>query len=120
MLRTILVVEDEALVRMDAADFFRQSGFDVIEAASADEALSTVRGRPHLCALFTDVEMPGNLNGLMLAHKIRQCFPQIVIVISSGKTLPDENALPSGARFLAKPYTAHDLKSVAEDIAGNC
>ncbi len=112
----ILIAEDEVLIRMAAADYFRDQGIEVIEASSAAQALKKAKGRTKLCALFTDVEMPGFMNGIALAHSVREWFPGAVIVICSGKTLPYRDALPDGARFIAKPYSTDDLKLIAEEL----
>ena len=112
----ILVAEDEALVRMITVETFKELGFVVLEASTGAEALAIVADRSDICALFTDVEMPGELNGVGLAHHVRKLRPLLPIVVSSGRALPRISELPTATRFLAKPYTAYDLLAVAEDI----
>ncbi len=101
----IIVSEDEWLVRMFAADFLDEAGFDVLEAANADEALMLLRTRPDVQAIVTDVEMPnGSINGFELARRARERLPGLAILIVSGRAVPEPDDLPDDARFLAKPY----------------
>jgi two-component system, response regulator PdtaR len=102
----VLVVEDEALVRMFAADLLREEGgFKVFEAGSADEALIVLEATSNeVQAVVTDVEMPGTLDGFTLARIVTQAWPHIGNVVVSGRMAPGPGVLPHGARFLAKPY----------------
>jgi CheY-like chemotaxis protein len=113
----ILVVEDELLIRMCAASCLEQAGFDVIEAADGEEARDAFDARGDVALLFTDVDMPGTLDGLGLAHEIRRRRPGLPVIITTGKTTPDEDQMPSGGRFLAKPYVPEALpKIVAQTL----
>jgi CheY-like chemotaxis protein len=106
----VLLVEDEALVRMMAADVLREEGgFKVVEAADADEALTVLDATADVRALVTDVEMPGSLDGFTLARVVKQAWPQIGIVVTSGRMAPGPKDLPSGALFMPKPYRPADL-----------
>jgi CheY-like chemotaxis protein len=69
--RLVLVVEDEPLLRMDAVDMIREAGFDVLEASNADEAILLLETRPYIEVMFTDIDMPGSMNGIKLAHAVR-------------------------------------------------
>ena len=100
----VLVVEDEPLVRMHAVDLLEDEGFTVIEAGTGDEGLAFLRARPDIGVLFTDVDMPGSLDGFALAHLASLDFPSVAVLIVSGKAEPAEGQLAPGARFFGKPY----------------
>ena len=103
--KTVLVVEDEILIRMGVIDPLTAAGFDVIEADGADEALAVLHekaGGVHL--LFTDVNMAGSMSGLELAHHVRCLWPPIALLITSGARVLVASDRPAGAHFLAKPY----------------
>ena len=100
----ILIVEDEALLRMHAADIVEEAGFIPIEAANADEAVAILESRGDIALLFTDVNMPGSMDGLKLAHAVRNRWPPIKIVIVSGHLKVEEAELPADSRFFGKPF----------------
>lgn len=100
----VLIVEDEPLLRMDAVDFIEEAGFETIEAAHADEAIVILKSRNDIAILFTDIEMPGSMNGIKLAHTVRVGWPLILIVVVSGRVAPNNGELPHNARYLRKPY----------------
>jgi CheY-like chemotaxis protein len=105
----VLIAEDEALVRMIAAEALREvGGFEVLEAASADEAL-TVLQVCGVSVLVTDVEMPGTLNGFALARRVAEAWPQTGIVVVTGRAIPAAGDLPAGAHFVSKPYAVDTL-----------
>lgn len=110
-LPTALIVEDEPLLRMMAADLARDAGFEVVEASSADQALDILEARLDIRVLFTDIDMPGSLNGLKLASCVRDRWPPIDIIIVSGQVRPSATDLPSRGLFFPKPY--NDLKVIA-------
>ncbi|MDB5570666.1 MAG: response regulator receiver [Hyphomicrobiales bacterium] len=110
---TILVVEDDPLIRLFGADTLIDAGFEVIEAWNADEALSILQARSDINVLFTDVDMPGSLDGLELANIARRLLPQLHIIITSGRRRPAQRQLPKDGRFLEKPYAPDEL---ARDI----
>src|ERR1700753_1945496 len=80
----VLIVEDEFLVRMDARQIIESAGFNVIEAGNADEAISILERRPEIRVVFTDIQMPGSMDGLKLAAAVRGRWPPIKIVATSG------------------------------------
>ncbi|HEV7283761.1 MAG TPA: response regulator, partial [Kaistia sp.] len=80
----ILVVEDEGLVRMAAADDLVEAGFKVIEAANADQAIQMLETHPEITILFTDIDMPGSMDGIRLAHAVRERWPPVKLVLVSG------------------------------------
>jgi two-component system, response regulator PdtaR len=105
----VLLVEDEPLVREFEIDVLQDAGFRVLEARSADEAFDMLRGRPDVRIVFTDVDMPGSLNGFEFARLVHQGWPEVGILVSSGKMAPRDGDLPEGAAFIAKPYRPDEL-----------
>ena len=101
----VLVVEDDALVRMDAIDMMEEFGFDVLEAENSDEAIRLLETRLDITVIFTDVNMPGSMDGLKLARAVRGRWPPIKIIVTSGHLKLVDGDLPDGGRFLPKPYT---------------
>jgi CheY-like chemotaxis protein len=110
----VLIVDDEPLIRMIAADALVEAGFSVVEAGSADHALELLKSRPDVGILFTDVNMPGALDGIALAHLVHSAWPDIKIVVTSGRALPA--ALPDDGKFLEKPYALSELKQVIASV----
>jgi CheY-like chemotaxis protein len=112
----VLVVEDESLLRASAMDMVKEAGFDVIEASDADEAIRILESRSDIRAVFTDVHMPGSMDGLRLARVIRSRWPPVALIVTSGKTNVPENDLPTGGRFLPKPYHQAQIGSVLKQL----
>jgi CheY-like chemotaxis protein len=100
----VLIVEDEFLVRMDIADRLADEGYEVFEAASADEAVAVLEGNADIRILFTDIDMPGSMDGLKLAAAVRDRWPPIKIVVTSGHRIVEITDLPDGSVFFSKPY----------------
>jgi DNA-binding NtrC family response regulator len=108
--RTVLVAEDEPLVRLAVVEALTDAGFAVIEAEHAAEALSALNSSlGRIVLLFTDINMPGSMNGLDLAHHVHSSWPHIAILIASGRFPPSPAARPREARFIAKPYNPADV-----------
>ena len=99
----VLVVEDEFLVRMDAVDMVRAAGFDAVEASDADEAIDILTSRLDIAVVFTDIQMPGSMDGLRLAAAVRDRWPPIKIITASGRVRVGDDDLPSGSRFCQSP-----------------
>jgi two-component system, response regulator PdtaR len=114
----VLIVEDEFLIRMDAADMVRSAGFDVVEAENADQAISILEQRRDITVVFTDVQMPGSMDGLKLAAAIRGRWPPIKIVATSGLRDIGREHLPPGSRFLPKPYRATQIVETLRELTG--
>jgi CheY-like chemotaxis protein len=113
----ILIVEDELLIGMHAVEMIEEA-FEVVEAASADEAIAILEARLDITVVFTDVQMPGSMDGLKLAAAVRDRWPPIKIVATSGQVKLDVGVLPKGGRFLRKPYSpAEVMKTLRELIA---
>jgi two-component system, response regulator PdtaR len=105
----VLVVEDDFLLRMDAVDIVRNAGFEAIEAANADQAIAIIEADPDIHIVFTDVQMPGTMDGLRLARFIRDRWPPIKIVATSGRLRVAQEDLPKGSIFVPKPYTPEQI-----------
>jgi CheY-like chemotaxis protein len=117
--RAILVVEDELLLRLMAVDIVEDAGFEALAAATADEALAILEARADDVRLvFTDIQMPGSMDGLRLAHAVRDRWPPVELVVTSGRCSIGENDLPDRGRFIAKPYDVHALSQVFQEMAG--
>jgi CheY-like chemotaxis protein len=114
----VLVVEDEFLQRMNAAEMIRESGFEVIEAADADKAIAILETRRDIKAVFTDIRMPGPMDGLKLASYVRRNWPPIKIITTSGQVSVDAAELPDGGVFLPKPYTPDKVAAALREFTG--
>lgn len=115
----VLLVEDELLVRMTAADELEESGFQVLEAANADVALKVLEARSdEVQVLFTDVHMPGSMDGMELAEQVHARWPHVRILISSGYAQPRQNEIPDDGRFMPKPYHAATLVRHVHELVG--
>ena len=112
----VLVVEDEPLVRAVALVAVVAAGCDVIEAANADEAIVVLAQRTDIHLLFTDIHMPGSMDGLKLAHFVRDQWPRVKIVATSGQARISEQHLPQGGRFLPKPYKASQVADMLREL----
>ena len=111
-----LVVEDDAIQRDLAATLLEESDLEVVECQSAEAALNILERRAdEVDLLFTDVQLPGAMNGADLAAKARDCNPNIMIIVTSGRDRPRD--LPDGARFLQKPWMAIDVLREAAAVA---
>jgi CheY-like chemotaxis protein len=112
----VLIVEDEFLLRMDAVDMIAGAGFEVLEAANADEAIDILESRRDITVVFTDIQMPGSMDGLKLARAVRGRWPPIKIVATSGHLDVRETDLPEGGRFLPKPYSVVQVTGVLREL----
>ncbi len=116
--RVILLVDDEPLIRAWGAVVLQDAGYAVIEAQDAAEALDTLQTGVEVHLVFTDVQMPGQMSGLQLAHLVKDRWPTIRLLVCSGRDVPDRQTLPVTGRFLQKPYEAEEmLKHVRELVA---
>jgi len=105
----VLVVEDEGLIRMSLVEDLLDAGFKVFEASSADAALKVLDVHPEIDALFSDIDMPGSLDGLQLAKIVYQSRPDIAILLTSGYLKVARTELPPNSLFLSKPYDVNDV-----------
>lgn len=111
----IMVVEDELLIRLNAVCLLEEAGFSVIDAATGDRAMEALSGRDDVAGVFTDVEMPGTIDGLGLATAIRARWPWIKLALTSGRTFVAQSDMPAGAVFVPKPYQSSDIVEIFRD-----
>jgi CheY-like chemotaxis protein len=114
----VLVVDDEPFVRMLGADLLESAGFQVIEACTADEALDVLAMRSDIRVVFTDVDMPGSMDGLDLAWRIHDRWPDIGVVLTSGRCFIEADAMPREDVFVSKPYAGPVLLQQVEAVMG--
>ena len=107
----VLVVEDEALILLNTVDDLERAGFQVIEAANATLALRYIEDRPDITHLFSDIDLPGELDGLELATVVRERWPTIQVILTSGHMLPQTFDLPPNIKFFPKPYRLADISA---------
>ena len=115
----VLIVEDDLLIRLNAAQIIEEAEFEVIEAANADEAFEILETRSDITVLFTDIQMPGSMDGLKLAAAVKGRWPPIKIVATSGRVNVRADELPRGGRFLAKPYNTNELTDTLRELTIN-
>ena len=112
----VLIVEDEPLIRMGAVYQIEDAGFEVYEAASADAAIALLELHKEIRLIFTDVDMPGSMDGLNLAHYVRGRWPPVKIMVTSGHVKVDEEHLPAGALFIPKPYDVAEITQKVREM----
>jgi CheY-like chemotaxis protein len=105
--KTVLVAEDEFLILEYLADILSEAGFDVIRTFNADEAIEVLETRADIFAILTDIDMPGSMDGLKLAASVRDRWPPIHVIVTTGKNIGRD--IPSGAHFLPKPFGPDNL-----------
>lgn len=102
-----LVVDDNAVILMDAADILERVGFQPLMANDGDEAMRHLEERgANIALLFTDVDMPGSLNGFELARHVAERWPEVGILVASGHVTPGEGDMPDGSLFVGKPFSS--------------
>jgi CheY-like chemotaxis protein len=114
----VLVVENEALIRISAVHMMEDAGFAAMEACNADEAIEILDARSDIRVVFTDLNMSGSMDGLRLAHAIRERWPPIHIIVASGWDIPTADQLPANGRFIRKPYAAGQVSAVLQELVG--
>jgi CheY-like chemotaxis protein len=105
----VLVVEDEMLLRMRAVDMVEDAGFTPVEAVDADEAVAILEARSDVALMLTDIQMPGTMDGLNLAHTVHRRWPPIKIILVSGQLKLADIDIPLDSRFFAKPLDAAEM-----------
>jgi CheY-like chemotaxis protein len=112
----VLIVEEDALIRMSAVHMVEDAGYTVVEACNADEAIGILERHSDIRVVFTDINMSGSMDGLKLAHAIRNRWPPIHLIVASGLNMQDK--LPAKGRFVRKPYTAKDITTALDELLG--
>jgi CheY-like chemotaxis protein len=115
----ILVVEDEMLLRMRAVDMVEYAGYTSVEAVDADEAVAILESRSDIALLLTDIQMPGSMDGLKLAHTVRERWPPIRIILVSGQLGLTNIDIPADSRFFAKPIEAGEMIAQMQKMIGH-
>jgi DNA-binding NtrC family response regulator len=116
MTKTVLVVEDEPIIRMNTIAAIEDAGYVVLEASNADDAIALLETRPEIRVVFSDIEMPGSMDGLKMIHAIRKRWPPAVLILASGRVSPLVSDMPERTVFLKKPYDVDDLLRVLATI----
>jgi len=114
----VLVVEDEMLLRMRAVDMVEDAGFTSVEALDADEAVAILESRSDIALLFTDIQMPGSMDGLKLAHAVHERWPPIQIILVSGQLKLANIDVPADSRFFGNPLVAKEMIAQLQSMIG--
>ncbi len=114
----VLVVEDEMVLRMRAVDIVEDAGFTAVEAVNADEALSILESRSDISLLFSDIQMPGSMDGLKLAHAVHDRWPSIKIILVSGQVKVSDADKPADSRFFGKPLDVKQMIVELQEMVG--
>lgn len=115
----VLIVEDEMLLRMRAVDMVEDAGFTSIEAVDADQAVAILESRSDIALLFTDIQMPGSMDGLRLAHAVHERWPPIKIILVSGQLKLENIDIPANSRFFGKPLEAKNMIAEMQEMIGH-
>src|SRR3979490_685249 len=115
----VLVVEDEMLLRMRAVDMVEDAGYTSVEAVDADEAVAILESRSDVALMFTDIQMPGSMDGLKLAHAVYKRWPPIKIILVSGQLKPADIDIPADSRFYGKPLEAKEMIAELQSMIGH-
>lgn len=105
----VLVVEDSTIIRMGAIDLVLAAGYEALHARDADEAIAILETRDDIDLVFTDIQMPGTMDGIKLSHYIRDRWPPVKLIVASGVAILEESSLPAGSSFFSKPYDDHTI-----------
>ncbi|WP_371737117.1 response regulator [Bradyrhizobium sediminis] len=115
----VLVVEDEMLLRMRAVDMVEDAGYTSVQAVDADEAVTILESRSDIALLFTDIQMPGSMDGLKLAHAVHERWPPIKIILVSGQLKLADIEIPANSRFFGKPLEANIMIAQMQSMIGH-
>ena len=114
--KVALVIDDEVFARLFAIQILLDEGFTILEAEDASEGMEVLVRNDDVSLVFTDITMPGEMDGLALARAVRDHRPDVAVIVTSGVSEPNEGELPAGGKFLPKPYTAHSLMSMIREL----
>ena len=112
----VLVVDDEALIRMDLVEILQDRGFPTYEADNAAEAIAILEKHDEIRVVFPDIQMPGRMDGVELAHYVRKRWPPTVLIVCSGNRTPSNGSLPSACSFIAKPFERRYLGGLLDNV----
>jgi CheY-like chemotaxis protein len=112
----VLIVEDENLVRFGAVAMVEEAGYEAISASDADEAIHILEGRSDIRAVFTDIQMPGSMDGLRLVWAVKERWPPVALIVTSGKSDILDTDLPAGGRFIRKPYDRSQIETMLRQL----
>jgi CheY-like chemotaxis protein len=113
----VLIVEDEVILRFNAVSIAEDAGFEVLEAANADEAIILLESHTDIRILFTDIDMPGSMDGLRLSRAVRDRWPPIKIILTSGHVKVQVGDIPDGSLFFTKPYQPGEISAALLQLA---
>jgi len=119
MREVVLVVEDDPILRLNAVDIVEEAGFIALEATNADDAISLLEARDDIRIVFTDIEMPGSMDGLKLALAVRDRWPPVKLIVTSGKFAIKDGDLPEGGLYFPKPYLPAAIAQALHSLAGH-
>ena len=105
----LLAVENETLLSLDISDALKDEGYDVITVANADDAIKVLETRNDIRTIFTDIDLPGSMDGLKLAAAVRDRWPPVNIIVTTGMTAPRRDEMPAKSVFIAKPYHSAEV-----------
>jgi CheY-like chemotaxis protein len=114
----VLIVEDDMILRMRSVDIVEDAGYTPVEAVDADEALGILQSRSDIALLFTDIQMPGSMDGLQLAHAVYERWPQLKIILVSGQLKLSSAEIPRDSRFFGKPLESVQMIAEMQDMIG--
>ncbi len=113
------MVEDEPLIRLGVVGMLEDAGYATLEAANAADAIKKLQASSEIRMVITDIDMPGGMDGVALAHFVRDRWPPIQLIVVSGKLAPKQDELPAGTQFFAKPYQEWRLLNAIKTMAGS-
>jgi CheY-like chemotaxis protein len=114
----VLVVEDDMMLRMRAVDMVEDAGYIPVEAVDADEAFAILQARSDIALLFTDIQMPGSMDGLQLAHAVHERWPHLKIILVSGQLELSGIQIPRDSRFFGKPLVSGQMITEMQNMIG--
>lgn len=118
--KTVLLIEDEALIRMGTSAMLEDGGYQVLEAADADEAQGLLEAHPEIAIVVTDVQMPGSMDGLAFASYVSRHHAHIPVLITSGRADAQDARAHGAATYISKPYTAATIERALQHLETRC
>ena len=112
----VLIVEAQALIRLESVDVIKDAGFTALEAGDADEAVKILVARRDIWVVLVDIKLSGSMDGLRLARVIRTRWPPVHLILTSGLSITDEDELPENARFIRKPYSTEQVTTALSEL----